>query len=150
MKWIFSHATDDIHHWQLQKERGSGTLSFNPQHLSLRLTGNSKRVFFLRLQGLLQKKVQLHSEYGAQIGETAFADNPAAGQLLVNEQRFFYHRSNAQLFLLDSEKQLFATCELPREAAVETFVFYSLLFGLVWFLTADLQAEKELLQTATA
>lgn len=98
----------------------------------------------------MQKKVQLHSEYGALIGETAFADNPAAGQLLFNEQRFFYHRSDAQLFLLDSEKQLFATCELPRESTVDMFVFYSLLFGLVWFITADQQAEKEPLQTATA
>jgi hypothetical protein len=149
MKWIFSHATDNIHHWQLQKEEGRGSLSFNLQHLSLRLSGTSKRVFFLRLQGLLQKKALLHSEYGAAIGETTFAESPSAGQMIFNEQKIFYHVNDAQLRLFADDKQLLATCELPTETTIGKLEFYALLFGLAWFLTADAQAEKERLLAVT-
>lgn len=143
MKWIFSHATDDIHHWQLQKEEGAASLRFNLQRLSLRLSGTSKRLFFLRVKGLLQKKVQLLSEYGAAIGETSFTTTPSTGQIAFNGQTFFYRNSEAQLRLFTVDNLLLATCALPAETAIGKFAFYSLLFGLAWFLTADSPAGKE-------
>jgi hypothetical protein len=143
MKWVLSHATDDIHHWQLQKENGSKSLIFHQQRLSLRLSGLSKRLFFLNVQGFLKKKILLRTEYGIVIGEAPFAEKSLTGQLILNGQTFFYRLEKAQLFLLDSEKQLMARCDLLPEATVEKVEFYSLLFGFAWFLTADAVTEKK-------
>lgn len=141
MKWVLSHASDDIHHWQLQKEDSFKLLTLNLQRLSLRLAGSSKRLFFLDVQGFLQKKILLRTEYGITIGETAFADK-SSGQLLLNGRKFFYRQDKKQLLLFDSEKQLINKCELPENPPSKIEV-YGLLFGLAWFSTADVAEEKE-------
>jgi hypothetical protein len=149
MKWVLSHASDDIHHWQLQKEVGFEFLSFNSQWLSLRLTGSSKRLLFLRVQGFLQKKVLLQTEYGVQLGETALTDKLSSGQLLLNEQAFFYEIGDYQLVLFNGEKQVLASCYLPEETVIEKLELYALLFGFAWFMTANAAVESKELATVT-
>lgn len=147
MKWVLSHASDDIHHWQLQHEDESKSLVVNLQRLSLRLSGISKRLFFLNLQGFLHKKILLRTEYGVVMGETAFADKIAPGQLVLNGQKFYYRYKEGCLYLMDSEKQVIATCDLSVEATTKLEV-YSLLFGFVWFSTADADQKERTLSTA--
>ena len=143
MKWILSLASDDIHHWQLEHEQGVECLRFNRQWHSLRLTGTSKRLLFLRVQGLLQKKVLLQTEYGISLGETALADKLSAGQLTLNDQRFFYEVTTDQLFLFNTEKQLLASCGLPADLAFEKLELYGLLFGFAWFVVPALSAKRK-------
>lgn len=149
MQWILSLASDDIHHWQLDNENGSECLSFNRQWLSLRLTGTSKRLLFLRVQGLLQKKVLLQTEYGISLGETALADKLSAGQLILNSQRFFYEVRDDQLFLFDTGKQLLASCGLHADHPFEKLELYGLLFGFAWFVTPAVLAERKKALTQT-
>lgn len=141
MKWVLSHATDEIHHWLLQQEEGSRSLTFHLQRSSLRLNGFSKRLFFLQVQGLLQKKVLLSSEYGVALGEAVFAEKPSPGQLVFNGQRFFFQTEEGKLLLLDSEKNLLGECRIEQKA-LHKHEFYALLFGFAWFVTADTVAEK--------
>lgn len=143
MKWILSHTEDGIHQWQLQQEDKSKRLIVHPQRLSLRLIGTSKRLFFLDVQGFLHKKIFLRNEYGVEMGETAFTENPDSGDLLLNGQNYSYTADDRQLALFDSENNLLATSEIAREPALETLELYSLLFGLAWFITADGLTEKD-------
>lgn len=143
MKWILSHASDEIHHWQLESEKGAQSLSFNHQWLSLRLSGTSKRLLFLRVQGLLQKRVLLQTEYGIALGETALADKLSAGPITLNEQKLFYEVKNDQISLFDSEKQLLASCSLPADVSPEKLELYSLLFGFAWFVVPEVAAEQK-------
>jgi hypothetical protein len=141
MKWVLSHASDDIRHWQLQQENRSRSLIINLQRRSLRLDGNSKRLFFLEVQGVLQKKVLLRTEYGITIGETALTDK-LPGPLLLNGHKFFYRLENDQWMLLDNERGLVDVCEFPVSPPSRLEV-YGLAFGFAWFTTADAVAEKE-------
>lgn len=148
MKWVLSHASDDIRHWQLQKDSESQLLTINLQGLSLRLAGNARRLFFLEVQGLLQKKLLLRTEYGIAIGEIALTDKPS-GQLTLNDHKFFYRQEKNQLQILDGEKQLISACTLPDnfQNKIEA---HALLFGFAWFVTADALVEKEVALSATA
>lgn len=143
MKWVLSQATDEFHHWLLQKQEGTRSLIVNLHRLSLRLIGVSKRLFFLQVHGFLQKKILLRSEYGVVLGETAFSSKPSPGQLTFNGQKFFHRIEEGQLVLLDNEKKPLGKSELAGGEQMNKFEFYSLLFGLAWFLTADGVAEKE-------
>ena len=142
MKWVLSHATNDLHHWQLQQEENSRSLTFNLKRLSLRLNGFSKRLFFLEEQGFLQKKLVLRSEYGVEMGEVSFGGNAFFGQLVINGEKFFYEMNQEKLLLLDSEKHPVSNCEIIGEASLGKEEFYSLLFGFAWFVTADAMVEK--------
>jgi hypothetical protein len=122
----------------------------NLQRLSLRLTGLSKRLFFLQVQGFLQKKILLRSEYGIVIGETVFADKSSQAPVLFNGQKFFYQVEDGKLTLLDSEKNFVCESELAQPAALNRFEFYSLLFGLAWFSTTDAVADKKRVLPVTA
>ena len=148
MKWILSHASDDIHHWQLQQEDSSKSLIAYLQRFSLRLSGLSKRLFFLDVQGFLHKKIVLRTEYGVALGETAFIDKPSSGLVTINDQKFSYSVSGDQLQLFDSEKQAISTCEVSPEATANKLEFFGLLFGLAWFSTADTVMERALSATA--
>ncbi len=150
MKWVLSHATDELHHWLLQLQEGSRSLTLNLKRLSLRLHGFSKRLFFLQVQGFLNKKVLLRSEYGVVLGETAFAEKPSAAPLLFNGQRFFYTLENEKLVLLDSEKNTVGQSDISAEATTGKYEFYALLFGLAWLLTADAAGVKPQELPATA
>lgn len=143
MKWTLCHASNGIHHWQLQKDDGLASLSFNRQWLSLRLAGISKRLLFLRIKGFLQKKVFLHTEYGFATGDTAFVEKPSAGQLTLCGQPLVYQTNGDELSFFDEGKNKIAGCTLPQRENLENLEFYSLLFGFAWFLTADGVAEKE-------
>lgn len=142
MKWVLSHATDEVHHWLLQQEEGSRSLILHLQRLSLRLNGFSKRLFFLQVQGLLQKKILLRSEYGVELGETSFADKSPFAPIIINEQKFFYQVDGTKLMLLDGEKNNLGECEMAPDSAQDKVEFYALLFGFAWFITADAVAEK--------
>ena len=142
MKWVLSHATDELHHWLLQQEEGSRSLTLHLQRLSLRISGFSKRLFFLQVQGLLQKKILLCSEYGVVMAETAFAGEPHSGSLLINDERFFYEMEGGKLMLFDNEKNPVSDCEIAGDTSLSREEFYSLLFGFAWFVTADVMAEK--------
>src|SRR5690349_8063968 len=111
MKWVLSHALDEVHHWQLQQEDEVKFLSFNLQRLSLRLSGFTKRLFFLEEQGFLQRKIFLRTEYGIALGETAFSEKPSSGQLMLNEKKFFFRTTDTGLQIFDTEKALLATSE---------------------------------------
>ena len=148
MKWILSHASDDIHHWQLQTTNSSKSLIVNLQRLSLRLSGLSKRLFFLDVQGFLNKKIILRTEYGVALGETAFNDKPSLGLVTINDRKFSYGVNENKLQLFDNEKQVISTCELSNETKTSKLEFFSLLFGLLWFSTADAVAEKQFSATA--
>ena len=88
MKWILSQAADGIHEWLLQQKDGTKSLIYHLQRFSLRLLGTTKRLFFLDVQeGFLSKKVVLRNEYGIDLGETTFSENPAEGQLQLNGQK---------------------------------------------------------------
>lgn len=137
MKWVLSHATDELRHWLLQLEEGSRSLTLNLQRLSLRLHGFSKRLFFLQVQGLLQKKVLLRSEYGIVMGETVFAEKSFPAPVIVNEQKLFYQVADEKLQLLDSGKNIIGECQLADRYGPGKPEFYGLLFGFAWFLTAD-------------
>lgn len=144
MKWILSHATDSIHEWLLQQEDKTKSLIFHLQRFSLRLLGSTKRLFFLDVQeGFLSKKITLRNEYGVELGETTFADNPVEGQLQLNGNKYLYRAENNELKLFDSDKNLLATSETALPARMEKSEFYSLLFGFAWLTTADAVAEKE-------
>jgi hypothetical protein len=119
------------------------------QRLSLRLIGFSKRLFFLQVQGFLQKKILLRSEYGVIIGETAFTDKPSSGQLTINGQKFFHRVEEEKLVLLNSENMVVGTSQIMPKAFTNRYEFYSLLFGFAWFLTADRAANENPI-TATA
>lgn len=150
MKWVLSHATDGLHHWLLQQEENTRLLIINLQRLSLRLIGITKRLFFLQVQGLLHKKIQLCSEYGVVIGEAPFASKPSPGQLTINGQKLFHRIEDEKLVLLNSEKAVVGTSALTQKAMDNRFEFYSLLFGFAWFLTADTAADHDHRLTATA
>ena len=150
MKWVLSHATNELHHWLLQQEEGSRSLILNQQRHSLRLNGLSKRLFFLQVQGFLNKKVLLRSEYGVVLGETPLTEKLVAAQLLFNGQRFFYAVEDKRLVLLDSEKNIVGKCEITEEVAADKYEFYALLFGFAWFLTADAVADKQRVLPVTA
>jgi hypothetical protein len=141
MKWVLSHATDGLHHWLLQQEEASRSLILNLQRLSLRLIGFSKRLFFLQVQGFLQKKILLRSEYGVIIAETAFTDKPSSGQLTINGQKFFHRVEEEKLVLLNSENMVVGTSHMMPGAFTNRYEFYSLLFGFAWFLTSDPAAD---------
>jgi hypothetical protein len=142
MKWVLSHATDEIHHWQLQHTEGSRSMIVNLQRSSIRLNGFSKRLFFLQAQGFLQKKILLRSEYGVVLGETIFSEKPMQAPLFFNGQKYFYQADDHQLLLFDSEKNLVNRTEFAALPSLDRLEFYSLLFGFAWFLTADAMAEK--------
>ena len=148
MKWVLSHATDELHHWLLQLEKGSRSLTLNLQRLSLRIAGLSKRLFFLQVQGFLQKKVVLCSEYGVSLGETVFTEQPSQGQLVLNEQKFFYKLKDDRLMLMDGEKNNIGESEILQKEAQRGYEFYSLLFGFAWFLTNDAAKTQVLPVTA--
>jgi hypothetical protein len=150
MKWVLSHTTDEFHHWLLQHEEGSRSLTLNRQRLSLRLNGSSKRLFFLQVQGFLNKKVLLCSEYGVVLGETPFNEKPAAAQLLFNGQRFSYAVEEGKLVLFDSERNIVGESDITEEATADKYELYALVFGLAWFLTADVVAEKQRVLPVTA
>lgn len=149
MKWVLSHATDGLHHWLLQQEENTRSLIINLQRLSLRLIGITKRLFFLQVQGLLNKKILLRSEYGVVIGEAPFANKPSPGQLTINGQKMYHRIEDEKLVLLNSEKAVVGSSDLTPNSLTDKFEFYSLLFGFAWFLTADV-AEKDGLLPATA
>jgi hypothetical protein len=142
MKWVLSHATDELHHWLLQQEENSRSLTLHLQRLSLRLNGFSKRLFFLQVQGFLQKKILLCSEYGVEIGEASFGGSPFSGQLTINGEKFFYEKEQEKLMLFDSEKTPVGDCEIADGTNLGKQEFYSLLFGFAWFVTADALVEK--------
>jgi hypothetical protein len=150
MKWVLSHATDDLHHWLLQQEENSRSLTLHLQRLSLRLNGFSKRLFFLQVQGILQKKITLCSEYGVVMAETIFADNPFSAQIFINGEKYYYELEMGKLMLLDSEKNPIGDCEIANGTNLGKYEFYSLLFGFAWFTVADAMAEKtyEVLKTS--
>jgi hypothetical protein len=150
MKWVLSHATDELHHWLLQQEEGSRSLTINLQRLSLRLSGFSKRLFFIQVEGLLQKKILLRSEYGITIGETVFAEKALPGQLLFNGQKFSYRFESNRLALFDGEKNLVGECEIHQSTTFDKYEFYSVLFGFAWFLTADAVADTNRRMPVTA
>lgn len=143
MKWVLSHATDEIHHWQLQQDGGPKFLSFNLTRLSLRLSGITKRLFFLEEQGFLQKKIFLRNEYGIALGETVFSEQPSSGQFILNEKKFFYYTTDTQVQIFDHEKVLFAQSDIALFVHLEPVEFYGLLFAFAWFATADAKEEKE-------
>ena len=149
MKWVLSHATDGLHHWLLQQGENTRSLIINLQRLSLRLVGITKRLFFLQVQGLLNKKILLRSEYGVVIGEAPFTSKPSPGQLTMNGQKLFHRIEDQKLVLLNSEKAVVGTSDLTQNAINDKLEFYSLLFGFAWFITADI-AEKDGLLPATA
>lgn len=95
------------------------------------------------VQGFLHKKVLLRSEYGVEIGETAFAEQPTAASLLLDGKKFFYQAESGRLELFDSEKNLLASCGLDVPDGMEKLEFYSLLFGFVWLQTAGVPTAKE-------
>ncbi len=150
MKWVLSHATDGFHHWLLQQEENTRSLIFNIQRLSLRLIGITKRLFFLQVQGLLNKKILLRSEYGVVIGEAPFTSNPSPGQLTINGQKLFHRIEDQKLILLNSEKAVVGSSDLTQNAINNKLEFYSLLFGFAWFLTADTASDKDSVLSATA
>lgn len=150
MKWVLSHATDGLHHWLFQQEECSRSLVLNLQRLSLRLLGFTKRLFFLQVQGFIQKKILLRSEYGVVIGETAFSEKPSPGQLMMNGQKLFHHIEDEKLVLRNSENVIVGTSQMTQRAAMNRFEFYSLLFGFAWFLTADSATESTSVLPVTA
>jgi hypothetical protein len=141
MKWVLSHATDELHHWLLQQDEGSRSLLLHLKRSSLRLNGFSKRLFFLQVQGLLQKKVLLRSEYGVELGEAVFAEKLLPSSMILNGQKLFYQTKEGKLVLLDSEKNKLGECAMEQEG-LNKLEFYALLFGFAWFVTADVVAEK--------
>ncbi|RYZ57344.1 MAG: hypothetical protein EOO14_11090 [Chitinophagaceae bacterium] len=149
MKWVLSHATDGLHHWLLQQEENTRSLIFNLQRLSLRLMGLTKRIFFLQVQGLLNKKILLRSEYGVVIGEAPFVSKPSPGQFTINGQKMYHRIEDEKLVLLNSQKAVVGRSDLTTNSLTDKFEFYSLLFGFAWFLTADI-AEKDRVLPATA
>lgn len=142
MKWVLSHTTNELHRWLLQQEEGSRSLTLHLQRLSLRLNGFSKRLFFLQVGGLLQKKILLRSEYGVVLGETIFADKSPFAPIIINGQKFFYQVEGTKLMLFDGEKNNLGECDVAPNAAQDKIEFYALLFGFAWFVTADAVAEK--------
>lgn len=142
MKWVLSHATDELHHWQLQQDEGSRSLTLHLQRYSLRLNGFSRRLFFLQEQGFLQKKLLLRSEYGVEMGETVFSEKSSAAAFIFNGQKLSYEVAEGKLVLLDNEKNELGQCGLPQENRLGRIEFYALLFGFAWFVTADAVVEK--------
>jgi hypothetical protein len=142
MKWVLSHATDELHHWLLQQEEGSRSLTLHLQRFSLRLNGFSKRLFFLQVQGLLQKKILLRSEYCVELGEVVFTEKASQASIVLNGQKLFYQTEEGKLFLLDSDKNILGECEIAQEAILNRIEFFALLFGFAWFVTADALAEN--------
>ena len=150
MQWVLSHATDGLHHWQLQEQSQTRSLIFNQHRLSLRLSGKSRRLFFLEVQGFLHKKILLCSEYGVVIAETAFSEKLQPGQLTCNGQKFFYTVGNNCMQVFNSEKQLIGSSDITPTGEINRYEFYSLLFGQTWFLTADTAIENTAVLTGTA
>jgi hypothetical protein len=142
MKWVLSHATDEIHHWLLQQEEGSRSLTLHLQRLSLRLSGFSKRLFFLQVGGLLQKKISLRSEYGVELGEVVFTEKASPASIILNGQKLFYQAEDGKLVLRDGDKVVLGECEIAQGADLNRTEFYALLFGFAWFVTVDSLAEK--------
>ena len=128
MKWILTHQATEHHRWLLTEVQSPALLTYNPKNHSIRIKAKGARLFFLEPVGFLQKKILLRSEYGVVLGEAQWAEK--SGQLLLDNQKFFYRWNDHDLFLYDKSKTLLLQTKVDYDAVgLEKFAF---VFSMAW------------------
>lgn len=150
MKWVLSYRSSSIHNWQLQNQNTEAQLLYNKQNASLRISGNTKRVFFLEEYGIVPKKLQLKTEYGMVIGETALPNKITGGVFHLNERRYYYRVENGRIALFDRNKKPVAECVIELFRNVDRQEHLALVFCFAWLTQFDAATKEQLAVAAVA
>ena len=141
MKWVLSQPSSDQHRWLLHDEELQAQFIYHAALQSIRIKAKNNRLFFLELTGLLQKKIQLLSEYGIVVGET-WISNLKNGSLIIDEQKYFYHWNNDQLCIYDRKRILVAEISIEFSKGTDKLEQFALLFSIVWVISSNKKSYK--------
>jgi len=163
MRWITARSVSGNEIYQLYKsEKKILTLSFNPFSNSARIEfDKEKRVFLVRKEGFLKKKIVLRNEYGVKIGE--LGQEHKQEFIDMNDQRFYYATRNnpgSELVLYkESIEKPVVICSLNTDngntsininekSGMDVLSHSGLLIALCWYLFLPAARENEVQYTS--
>jgi len=131
MKWILSSSAPTVQHWTLLDRSPLMELTFNSSTQSVRLITGMRRVFMLEQTGMFRNRIILKTEYSIPVGQIHFVRNNQSGDLLIDNEKFYFQIKEGILYLRDRERKVLEHYELElqnEELELSALIFGSALF----------------------
>jgi hypothetical protein len=132
MIWKLQGMNGHTRTWEFATALQPFEIKFNTVSLSLRVRGNTRRLFFIEQTKLRPNRVAFNSEYGHRVGICEHLPGQQQGRLLLHQHRFYYQQKADVVQLLDNGLFPLTSCTIHEALNIKPVELAALLFTHLW------------------
>ena len=132
MIWKLQRTSGHTRTWEFATAHQPFEVKFNPASLSVRVSGSSKRLFFIEQSKLKPKTVSFISEYGQRVGVCEYNMAPQKGKIVLHGHRFYFEQKGDVIQFLDNGLFSLTSCTIDEAAEMPPLEMTVLVFSHLW------------------
>ena len=132
MIWKLQGTSGHTRTWEFATAHQPFEVKFNAASLSVRVSGSSKRLFFIEQFKLKPKTVSFISEYGHRVGLCDYAMAQQKGKIELHGHSFYFEQKGDVIQFLDNGLFSLTSCTIREAAEMPPIELTVLVFSHLW------------------